>query len=79
MPPRVEDAVAKLEEAHKEFENGATTGLRSWDGRTPEYAWCVEAVFNQPKNRASKCQARASDEDLSAGFSGAATGRPSSA
>ena len=41
---RVEDAVGELEEAHGEFEIGATTGLTRWDGRVPEYAWCVEAV-----------------------------------
>jgi len=43
-PPRVEDAVAELEEAHAELEIGATTGLTRWNGKTPEYSWCVEVV-----------------------------------
>ena len=43
-PPQVDDAVAELEEAHAELEIGATTGLTRWNGKTPEYAWCVEAV-----------------------------------
>jgi hypothetical protein len=44
-PPRVEDAVADLEEAHAELKIGATTGLTSWHGKSPEYAWCVEAIL----------------------------------
>ncbi|MCB9631074.1 MAG: DUF222 domain-containing protein [Sandaracinus sp.] len=43
-PPGVEDAVAELKEAHAELEIGATTGLTRWDGRRPEYSWCVGAV-----------------------------------
>ena len=41
---RVDDVVAELEEAHAELEIGATTGLTLWNGKTPEYASCVEAV-----------------------------------
>jgi hypothetical protein len=44
-PLPVDDAVAELEEAHAELEIGATTGLTSWNGKTPEYAWCVEALL----------------------------------
>jgi len=44
-PSRVEDAVGELEEAHVELEIGATTGLTQWNGKTPEYSSCVEAVF----------------------------------
>ncbi|MCB9601677.1 MAG: DUF222 domain-containing protein [Sandaracinus sp.] len=43
-PPRVEDAVAELENTHAELAIGATTGLTRWDGRTPEYDWCVAAA-----------------------------------
>ena len=43
-PVWVEDAVAELEVAHAELEIGATTGLTRWNGKRPEYAWCVEAV-----------------------------------
>jgi hypothetical protein len=43
-PPREEDAVAELEEAYAELEIGATTGLTRWNGKTPEYSWCVEVV-----------------------------------
>jgi hypothetical protein len=44
QPLRVEDAVAELEEAHTELEIGSTTGLTSWNGKTPEYSTCVEAA-----------------------------------
>jgi hypothetical protein len=44
-PPRVEDAVAELEEAHAEMKMGPTTGLTLWNGRTPEYERCVGALF----------------------------------
>jgi hypothetical protein len=44
-PARVEDAVGELEEACAELEIGATTGLTSWNGKTPEYSWCVEVVW----------------------------------
>ncbi|MCU0650445.1 MAG: HNH endonuclease, partial [Gemmatimonadaceae bacterium] len=43
-PPRVHDAVGELEEAHAALEIGVTTGLTSWNGKTPEYSWCVEVV-----------------------------------
>ena len=43
-PLRVEDAVAELENTHAELQIGATTGLTSWNGKTPEYSWCVEGV-----------------------------------
>jgi len=43
--PRVDDAVAELEEAHAELKIRATTGLTSWNGNTPEYSWCVEAIL----------------------------------
>jgi hypothetical protein len=43
-PSRVEDGVGELEEAHAELEIGATTRLTSWNGKTPEYSWCVEVV-----------------------------------
>ena len=43
-PPRVEDAVGELEEAHAELEIGATTGMTRWNGKTPEYSSCVEVV-----------------------------------
>jgi hypothetical protein len=43
-PPRVADAVAELEEAYADLEIGATTGLTSWNGKTPEYSTCVEAA-----------------------------------
>jgi hypothetical protein len=43
-PRRVEDAFAELEDAHVSLEIGPTTGLTRWDGKTPDYAWCVEAV-----------------------------------
>ena len=43
-PSRVEDAVAELEGAHAELEIEATTGLTRWNGKRPEYGWCVEAV-----------------------------------
>jgi len=43
-PPRLEDAVGELEEAHAKLEIGPTTGLTSWNGKTPEYSWCVEVV-----------------------------------
>ncbi|MCB9601928.1 MAG: DUF222 domain-containing protein [Sandaracinus sp.] len=46
-PPRVEDAVAELEETHVDLAIGATTGLTRWDGRTPEYAWCVDVVCRE--------------------------------
>ncbi len=78
-PPWVEDAVAEIEEAHVELEIGATTGLTSWNGKTPEYSWCVDVVCDHPKKRDSECQASASADGLSAGSFGAATGLPSSA
>jgi hypothetical protein len=43
-PRRVEDAFAELEDAHVSLGIGPTTGLTRWDGKTPDYAWCVEAV-----------------------------------
>ena len=43
-PVWVEDAVAELEGAHAELGIGATTGLTRWNGKRPEYGWCVEAV-----------------------------------
>ncbi|MCU0675938.1 MAG: HNH endonuclease [Myxococcota bacterium] len=43
--PRVEDALADLEDAHVSLEIGPATGLTLWDGKTPDYAWCVEALF----------------------------------
>jgi len=48
-PLPVDDAVAELEDAHAELKIGATTGLTSWNGKTPEYAWCVEAVTSEAK------------------------------
>jgi len=78
-PSPVEDAVGELEEAHAELEIGATTGRTSWNGKMPEYSWCVEVVCDHPKNRDSRCQVSASADGLSAGSFGAATGLPSSA
>ena len=43
-PPRVQDAITELEEAHAELEIGSTTGLTQWDGRVPDYGWCVEVA-----------------------------------
>ncbi|MCU0674665.1 MAG: HNH endonuclease [Myxococcota bacterium] len=43
-PPRVKDAVGELQEAHVQLGIAATTGLTSWNGKTPEYSWCVEVV-----------------------------------
>jgi hypothetical protein len=53
-PPRIGDAVAELEEAHAELEIGATTGLTSWNGKAPEYAWCVPAVTSDTKPSGAK-------------------------
>ncbi len=44
-PPRVEDALADLEDAHASLEIGPATGLTLWNGKTPDYAWCVEAAL----------------------------------
>jgi hypothetical protein len=44
-PPRVEDALADLEEAHASLDIGPATGLTLWNGKTPDYAWCVEAAL----------------------------------
>ncbi len=53
-PLPVDDAVAELEHAHAELKIGATTGLTSWNGKTPEYAWCVAAVTSEAKPRDGK-------------------------
>ncbi|MCB9617723.1 MAG: DUF222 domain-containing protein [Sandaracinus sp.] len=44
QPPRVDDAAGEIEQAHSELAIGAMTGLTRWDGRTPEYSWCVAAL-----------------------------------
>jgi hypothetical protein len=44
-PPRVEDALADLEEAHASLDIGPATGLTLWNGKTPDYARCVEAAL----------------------------------
>jgi hypothetical protein len=44
-PPRVEDALADLEDAHASLDIGPATGLTLWNGKTPDYAWCVEAAL----------------------------------
>jgi hypothetical protein len=44
QPPRVEDAVDELKELHAALEIDATTGMTRWNGKTPEYSWCVEVV-----------------------------------
>ena len=44
QPPRVDDAVAELEGAHAALAIGPTTGLTLWNGKSPEYGLCVEAV-----------------------------------
>ncbi|MCB9603883.1 MAG: DUF222 domain-containing protein [Sandaracinus sp.] len=46
QPPRVDDAVREIEQAHSELAIGAMTGLTSWNGKTPEYSWCVEVALS---------------------------------
>jgi hypothetical protein len=77
VPPRVEDAVGELEEAHAALEIGATTGMTRWNGKTPEYSWCVEVVCDHLK--IYECQASVSADGLVAGSLGAAAERRSSA
>jgi hypothetical protein len=51
--------------------------MTRWNGKTPEYSWCVEVVCDHLK--IYECQASVSADGLVAGSLGAAAERRSSA